>query len=87
MSKNNELIKLNPKDAIDLNIGIVYSNGLPAIRFIKIVSACDKNMPFLKNVLIKALDEENEIIMPVRLRIVNKFLAKGKLKEAGILLD
>lgn len=74
-------------DVIDLNINIVYSNGIPALQFRKVVSTCDKNMVQVKNILKRALEQDSEIIMPVRLQIVNKPLAIGKLKQVGIILD
>ena len=74
-------------DVIDLNINIVYSNGIPALQFRKIISTCDKNILNVKSILKKALENDTEIIMPVRLQIVNKPLAIGKLKQAGISLD
>jgi len=86
MVKNNK-ITINLDDVIDLNIEVVYSNGIPALQFRKIVSMCDKNILHVKNILKKALEENNEIIMPVRLQLVNKPRAIGKLKQAGINLD
>jgi len=44
-------------------------------------------MPYVQDILKKALTENNDIIMPVRLQIFNKPLAKGKLKQTGLLLD
>ncbi len=85
MSKNNNKILIDIKDVIDLNINIVASNGIPAIQFRKIVSACDKNLPYVQEILKKALNEDNEIIMPVRLQIYNKPLAIGKLKQFKLL--
>lgn len=84
---NKNTIKINLDEAIDMNINIVQSNGIPALQFRKIVSTCDKNMPYIKEILKKALEEDSEIIMPVKLQIFNKPLAKGKLKQAGINLD
>lgn len=85
--KKTETMKINLDEAIDMNINIVQSNGIPALQFRKIVSTCDKNMPYIKEILKKALEEDSEIIMPVKLQIFNKPLAKGKLKQAGINLD
>ena len=85
-SKPNK-ITVDLNEVIDLNINIVLSNGLPALQFRKVVSACDKNMAQVKNILKRALEQDSEIIMPVRLQIVNKPLAIGKLKHAGIVLD
>ena len=85
--KNNNKITIDLADVIDLNIELVYSNGIPAVQLRKIISMCDKNMVHVKDILKKALSEDNEIIMPVRLQIVNKPLAVGKLKQAGIKLD
>lgn len=86
MNKNNK-ITIDLNDVIDLNINIVYSNGIPALQFRKIISTCDKNILNVKSILKKALENDTEIIMPVRLQIVNKPLAIGKLKQAGISLD
>lgn len=86
MKKNNK-ITIDLSDVIDLNINIVYSNGIPALQFRKIISTCDKNILNVKSILKKALENDTEIIMPVRLQIVNKPLAIGKLKQAGISLD
>ena len=86
MKKNNK-ITIDLADVIDLNINIVYSNGIPALQFRKIISTCDKNILNVKSILKKALENDTEIIMPVRLQIVNKPLAIGKLKQAGISLD
>ena len=85
--KNNNKITIDLADVIDLNIELIYSNGIPAVQLRKIISMCDKNAIHVKNILKKALSEDNEIIMPVRLRIINKPLAIGKLKQAGIILD
>lgn len=87
MKMNKNKITLDLKNVIDLNINIISSNGLPALQFRKVISACDKNMPGIKELLKKALEEDNDIIMPVRLQIFNKPLAKGKLRQAGIILD
>jgi hypothetical protein len=57
------------------------------LQFRKIISTCDKNILNVKSILKKALENDTEIIMPVRLQIVNKPLAIGKLKQAGISLD
>lgn len=84
---NKNTIKINLDEAIDININIVQSNGIPAIQFRKIVSTCDKNMPSVKDILKKALEEDSEIIIPFRLKIFNKPLAKGKILQAGIKLD
>jgi hypothetical protein len=86
MQKDNK-ITIDLKEVIDLNINIVYSNGIPALQFRKTVSTCDKNMVNIKSILKRALEADTEIIMPVRLQIVNKPLAIGKLKQAGIKLD
>jgi len=86
LNKNNK-ITIDLADVIDLNINIVYSNGIPALQFRKIISTCDKNILNVKSILKKALENDTEIIMPVRLQIVNKPLAIGKLKQAGISLD
>jgi len=86
MSKN-EKISISLNDVIDLNINIVLSNGKPALQLRKIISACDKNMPYVQDLLKKALSENNDIIMPVRLQIFNKPLAQGKLKQTGLLID
>jgi len=85
--KKNNKITIDLSDVIDLNINIVYSNGIPALQFRKIISTCDKNILNVKSILKKALENDTEIIMPVRLQIVNKPLAIGKLKQAGISLD
>jgi hypothetical protein len=85
--KKNNKITIDLADVIDLNINIVYSNGIPALQFRKIISTCDKNILNVKSILKKALENDTEIIMPVRLQIVNKPLAIGKLKQAGISLD
>jgi hypothetical protein len=85
--KKNNKITIDLNDVIDLNINIVYSNGIPALQFRKIISTCDKNILNVKSILKKALENDTEIIMPVRLQIVNKPLAIGKLKQAGISLD
>ena len=85
--KNSNKITIDLADIIDMNIEIVYSNGIPAVQLRKIISVCDKNAIHVKNILKKGLSENTEIIMPVRLRIVNKPLAIGKLKQAGIKLD
>lgn len=74
-------------EVIDLNINIVLSNGIPALQLRKVISTCDKNMVYVKGILKRALETDTEIIMPVRLKIVNKPLAIGKLKHAGICLD
>lgn len=84
---NKNTIKINLDEAIDININIVQSNGIPALQFRKIVSTCDKNMPYIKEILKKALEEDSEIIIPFRLKIFNKPLAKGKIFQAGIKLD
>jgi len=86
MSKPSK-ITVDMRDVIDLNINIVLSNGIPALQFRKVVSTCDKNMANVKSILKRALEQDTEIIMPVRLQIVNKPLAIGKLKQAGISLD
>lgn len=83
MSKDKITIEL--KDIIDININIVMSNGKPAIQLRKIISACDKNLPYVQDIIKKALDEETDIIMPVRLQIFNKPLAKGKLLNTGLI--
>ncbi|HNV61749.1 MAG TPA: hypothetical protein PKN54_02280 [Candidatus Cloacimonas acidaminovorans] len=85
MKKSNK-INISLDEVMDMNINIVQSNGVPAIALRKIISTCDKNMPRIKEIIEKTLyDEETEIIIPVRLQIFNKPLAKGKLIEAGIL--
>ena len=86
MAKNNK-INIDLEDIIDLNIEIINSNGKPALLFRKVTSMCDKNIVHVKNILKQALEEDSEIIMPVRLQIFNKPLARGKLKQAGINLD
>lgn len=85
--KNNEKIQVDLKDVVDLNINIVASNGLPAIQFKKVISACDKNMPYIKNILKKTLNEQDDVYMLTRIQIFNKPLAKGKIQQAGINLD
>ena len=85
--KKSKKITIDLKDIIDMNINIVLSNGIPAIQLRKVISACDKNMPNVKDIIKKALNDDAEIIMPVRLQIYNKPLAKGKLKKVGLLDD
>jgi hypothetical protein len=87
MSNKSNKLTIDLKDAIDFNINFGYSNGIPAVQFRKTISACDKNIVYIKDLIKKALNEDTEIIMPVRLQIVNKPLAKGRLKTIGINLD
>lgn len=87
VANNKNTIKINIDEAIDININIIQSNGIPALQFRKTISACDKNITSIKEILKKALDEDSEIIIPFKLKIFNKPLAKGRLLQAGIKLD
>lgn len=86
-TQKSETITVNLEDIVDVNINIIMSNGKPAIQFRKIVSACDKNMPYVQEILKKTLSNGNDVIMPVRLQIFNKPLALGKLKQVGLIVD
>ena len=86
-TQKTEKIEIDLCDVIELNITIDKSNGKPALMFRKIVSACDKNMPYVQDILKKALSNESDIIMPVRLKIYNKEIAIGKIRKLGWTLD
>ena len=84
MSKASK-IELDLEDTLDMNIEIVLKNGLPALQFRKTITNCTKNNVVVKDIIAQALDEDSDVIMPVRLKFFNKDLAKYKLKKLGIL--
>jgi len=85
MGKKNNELKISLDDVLDVNIEIVLIHGSPALQFRKAITACDKNLPVVQNIITKALDTDSEVLMPVRLNFYNKHRAIGRLKNVGLL--
>jgi hypothetical protein len=85
MVKKKDEITVSMEDLIELNIQIVSVNGKHGIQFRKTLSIYDKNIKTIQSIMTKALDDDVDLIMPVRLKIYNKPLAIGKLRQIGLL--
>ena len=81
--KQDNKIEIDLEDIIDLNMQIVPINGKHGLQFRRTYSVCDKNIESIRNIIIKALDNDSDLIMPVRLKFYNKDLAIYKLKQLG----
>jgi hypothetical protein len=68
-----------------MNIEIILKGGLPALQFRKTIMNCDKNKEAIQEIIARALDNNSEIIIPMRLQFFNKDLAKYKLKKLSLI--
>jgi len=85
MPKKSNKIEVDLNNVLELNIQIVKVNGKGGIQFRKTLSVYDKNIDTIKSIVNQALNDEVDLIMPVRLKIYNKPLAIGKLRNIGLL--
>jgi hypothetical protein len=74
---------MNEETILNIKIHITQVHGEPALEIRKLLTLCNKNLPFLTD-LIRASFSEKPVMAKIKIDFSDQLKAKLKLKELGI---